>query len=87
MTVTTSARTVQRWTLPSELAGMVPRDVQLSPAGRVVAALAAALIVAAFGAALGMSVAVAAASAANAPWSTPGRWPSKALAASIRGGS
>lgn len=59
MTVTTSARTVQRWTLPSELAGMVPRDVQLSSAGRIVAALAAALIVAAFGTALGMSVAVA----------------------------
>ena len=59
MTLTTSARTAQRWTMPSELAGMVPRDVQLSSAGRIVAALVAALTMAALGAALGMSIAVA----------------------------
>jgi hypothetical protein len=59
MTVTTSARTVQRWALPSELAGMVPRDVRLSSAGRVVAALAAALMAAAVAAAIALSIAVA----------------------------
>jgi hypothetical protein len=58
MTVTISARTVQRWALPSELAGMVPRDVRLSSAGRIVAALVAALIAAALAAAIAMSIAV-----------------------------
>jgi hypothetical protein len=57
MTVMTSTRTVSRWTLPPELTGMVPRDVQLSPAGRTLAALVAALILAAVAAAIAMSVA------------------------------
>ena len=57
MTVTTTpVRTVQRWTLPSELAGAIPRDVQLSPGGRVVAALATALGLAALIAAIALSI-------------------------------
>lgn len=59
MTVMTSARSVARWTVPPELSGMIPRDVQLSPAGRTLAALVAALIMAALVAAIAMSVAAA----------------------------
>jgi hypothetical protein len=59
MTVTPSVRTVQRWMLPSELTGMVPRDVQLSAAGRTAAAIVAALIAAALGAAIVMTIAIA----------------------------
>jgi hypothetical protein len=61
MTVTTPVRTNHRWTLPSELTGMIPRDVRLSAPGRILAALAVALIVAALGAAIAMSIAVASA--------------------------
>jgi hypothetical protein len=56
MTVTTSVRDAQRWTFPSELAGDIPRDVELAPAGRVVAALATALGVAALAAAIVLSI-------------------------------
>ena len=56
MNVTTSVQTAQRWTLPSELAGAIPRDVQLSPDGRVVGALAAALGMAAIIAPIALSI-------------------------------
>ena len=56
MNVTTSVQTAPRWTFPSELAGDIPRDVQLSPAGRVVAALTAALGIAALVAAIALSI-------------------------------
>jgi hypothetical protein len=56
MTVTTSSRTVQRWTMPSELAGAVPRDVELSAAGKTVAALSAVLGAAAVIAATVLSI-------------------------------
>lgn len=56
MTVVASVPTSRRWTLPTELAGAVPRDVQLSAAGLTVAVLAAAMSVAALGSAIVMSI-------------------------------
>ena len=56
MNVTTSVQTTQWWTLPSELAGAIPRDVQLSPGGRAAAAVAVALGLGALVAAIALSI-------------------------------
>lgn len=56
MTVMTPVRIVQRHAWPSELSGAIPRDVQLSAAGRVVATLAITFGVGALAAAIVLSI-------------------------------